>query len=414
MNIWILQTGEPLHCDGADVRPMRAMNLANKLIENGHNVIIWSSAFSHQSKSHRFKIYKKIKISDNLEIRLIPSPGYKRNISFARFYDHFILGWNLYKQLKLEKKYPDVAFLGYPPIEVAYSMSTWLRKKKIPYLLDVKDKWPHIIVKSFPNFLRPIARILLSPYYFMAKKTMKYAKGISAHVPGFIDWVLNFSKIKNSDNNKFFPLTAPKDEIEDAILNNAIKWWHDKGVFKNDTLKLIFIGSFSRAFDFQKIFSVSEKLSSLKCEFIICGNGDRDRELRSKAKKCKNVQIIGWIDRPKIIALSQIADAAIAPYINTDDFIVSIPNKIIDSLMLGLPIFSSLEGEVESLIKNYDVGYSYASEDQLIKSIEDYFQKDIFFRNQLSENAHSLYLSKFEFNEVYNELCSHLKKIVEQ
>ena len=77
MNIWILQTGEPLHCDGADVRPMRAMNLANKLIENGHNVIIWSSAFSHQSKSHRFKIYKKIKISDNLEIRLIPSPGIK-------------------------------------------------------------------------------------------------------------------------------------------------------------------------------------------------------------------------------------------------------------------------------------------------------------------------------------------------
>ena len=101
MNIWILQTGEPLHCDGADVRPMRAMNLANKLIENGHNVILWSSTFSHQSKFHRFKIYKKINISDNLEIRLIHSPGYKRNISFARFYDHFVLGLNLYKQLRV-------------------------------------------------------------------------------------------------------------------------------------------------------------------------------------------------------------------------------------------------------------------------------------------------------------------------
>ena len=48
MNIWILQTGEPLHSDGENARPMRAMNLANKLIENGHSVTLWSSAFSHQ------------------------------------------------------------------------------------------------------------------------------------------------------------------------------------------------------------------------------------------------------------------------------------------------------------------------------------------------------------------------------
>ena len=412
MNIWILQTGEPLHSDGENARPMRAMNLANKLIENGHSVTLWSSAFSHQIKSHRTKTYKKIKISNKLQIRLVPSPGYKKNISFSRFYDHCVMGWNLYRQLKLEKKYPDIAFIGFPPIEVAYAMSYWLKKRRIPYLLDIKDQWPHIIVKSFPYFIRPFARILLFPYFLIAKKTMKNAKAISAHVPGYIDWALNFSKKERSDNHKSFPLTVPKDNMEDELLITATKWWNDKGIFKNDSFKLIFIGSFSRAFEFDQIFDASKRLSNIKHEFIICGNGDRDKELRSKAENYNNIQIIGWIDRPKILALSKIADASIAPYKNTKDFVVSIPNKIIDSLMLGLPIFSSLKGEVASLIKNHNIGYFYENDEQLGKHIKYHIQKDKSFHNQISENANNLYLSKFEFNKVYDELCLHIENII--
>ena len=31
--IWIFQAGEPLHIDGSDSRPMRAMNLANFFVK---------------------------------------------------------------------------------------------------------------------------------------------------------------------------------------------------------------------------------------------------------------------------------------------------------------------------------------------------------------------------------------------
>ena len=50
MLVWILQTGEPLHIDGGAPRPMRAMNLSNKLVKAGHTVVLWSSAFDHQKK----------------------------------------------------------------------------------------------------------------------------------------------------------------------------------------------------------------------------------------------------------------------------------------------------------------------------------------------------------------------------
>ena len=85
MLVWILQTGEPLQIEGGAPRPMRAMNLSNKLVKAGHTVVLWSSAFDHQKKIHRSHNYKTIKVNNNLEIRLLPSSGYKKNMGFGNF-----------------------------------------------------------------------------------------------------------------------------------------------------------------------------------------------------------------------------------------------------------------------------------------------------------------------------------------
>ncbi len=86
-----------------------------------------------------------------MSIQLIDSSGYKSNVSLARLMDHAKLGLNLKKLLsKINKEdYPDAVFIGYPPIEPAYVMSKWLSKRNIPYIVDVKDKWPDIYFRCF-------------------------------------------------------------------------------------------------------------------------------------------------------------------------------------------------------------------------------------------------------------------------
>ena len=116
MRVWILQTGEPLHCDLGNPRPMRAMNLADALVKRGHQVVLWSSAFYHQEKTHRSLEAKVIKVSELLEIRLIPSCGYEANIGLKRLRDHFQLARNL-KKLLVGQNPPDVAFIGYPQLK---------------------------------------------------------------------------------------------------------------------------------------------------------------------------------------------------------------------------------------------------------------------------------------------------------
>ena len=65
MNIWIFQSGEPLHSDNDNSRPMRAMNLANTLVIKGHNVVIWSSAFYHQKKFKELNLTEKFLLTKN-------------------------------------------------------------------------------------------------------------------------------------------------------------------------------------------------------------------------------------------------------------------------------------------------------------------------------------------------------------
>ena len=163
LEVWVLQTGEPLHVDGQTARPMRAMNLADALIKKGHKVVLWSSAFYHQEKRHRETTFTAIQVNDKLEIRLIPSPGYYSNIGLKRLWDHAIMAKNLKRELAKISKKPDVAFLGYPPIEVAVVMGNWLKKNNVKFLLDIKDLWPSIFIDALPG---KVAKRLAELSYF--------------------------------------------------------------------------------------------------------------------------------------------------------------------------------------------------------------------------------------------------------
>jgi len=408
MKVWILQTGEPLHCDEGSPRPMRAINLSNKLVEAGHDVVLWSSAFSHQEKKHRTREFTVYKVNENLEIRLIPSCGYKKHIGLMRLIDHFQLALNLKKLLKRERVAPDIAFIGYPPIEAAAVMSKWLSKRGVPMVLDVKDLWPSMFVDAFPKMLQPIARIIFHPYFYLAKRTIRGADGISAMAPAFLKWVLKFADKKPTDSDKVFRLTSPISNISKSEVLLASKWRDAQGINANMPT-VLFVGSFMSVFDFNPIFETAKELKD--CQFVLCGDGDYLSELKNKTQGLDNVFFPGWVDRPKIEVLSDISIASLAPYKNIDNFMVNTPNKIVDSLLLGLPIISPLRGEVAKLIESNEVGFTYDDSRSLNNHIQLLINDDK-LQEQMSNNAKKLYNKEFEFNMVYDGLVQHLERMV--
>jgi glycosyltransferase involved in cell wall biosynthesis len=412
MNIWILQTGEPLQCDDDSPRPMRAMNLSNTLVSKGHNVIIWSSSFNHSKKTHRSKKFTSIVMNENLTINLISSFGYKKNISLARLFDHFILALNLRKALSLNQfEKPDVVFVGFPPIETAYVMLDWAKKNSIPSVIDVKDQWPQIFIEAFPSYLKSVAKVFFSIYFQMAKKSFELATVHCSMTSSYISWMAEIIH-DNKKKGIVVPLTTKRIEATDNEIAIAKDWWIENGVNLNNRRRFIFVGSLSPVFDFFLIQAIVQKFEDKKiaCQFVICGDGNSAIQIKELFAGYSNVLFPGWVDSVKIKVLADASSGSLAPYKNTIDFTNSIPNKIIDALALGLPIITSLDGVVKQLVLDNNIGFflNYENVEEVFENLQKMIiDSDLF--NKISNNCLKCYDRKFDYNFIYGNLVKELE-----
>jgi glycosyltransferase involved in cell wall biosynthesis len=129
-------------------------------------------------------------------------------------------------------------------------------------------------------------------------------------------------------------------------------------------------------------------------------------------KDLPNVFFPGWIDRPKTKSLAARSIGTIAPYKNMENFIFNLPNKVLDSLSLGLPVLSPLQGEVYEMIKKKKVGLSYGdvSGIPLYCCIENLINNPVLF-TELAANAKKLFNEEYAYSTVYTKLVEHLEKI---
>lgn len=410
MKVWILQTGEPLQIDESGLRPMRAINLSNILIENKHNVVVWSTDFDHFLKKHRFGKKKKIDFSKNLEFRILSSIGYKKNISFARLIDHIQIAFNLKRMLSKNDK-PDIAFIGYPPIEIAWVLAKWLKKNNVPFLIDVKDAWPELFIRAFPIRLQKFAKIFFIPQLYMMKYIFKNANGISAPTNEFLNWCLSRAGRKRNDFDQVNPLTSPQVNFnQEKILESDI-WLDSLNIKRDETFRVSFVGTLNSNYDFKPILSAAKELP---VEFVIAGEGPLYEELKIQCQSLSNVKILGWISMVQASRLLSRTNLVIIPLKDSFDFKLNITNKFYDAFLNSKPILTSLSGSVESLINKYNIGFKFdinnvADLTKVLKSI-------INERDQLvtkGNNARILFENEFSYNEVYSRLVSNLERLNE-
>lgn len=413
MLVWILQTGEPLHCDEGSPRPMRAMNLANALVARGHKVVLLSSKFYHQEKRHRNELSDMVVINESLVIHLIPSCGYKRNIGLGRLLDHAQLSLNLKRLLNLDRLgIPDVAFVGYPPIETAGVLLAWLKKHNVPSIIDVKDQWPSLFLEPIPRALRPLIKALLFPYFYYGRRALKNASSFSTMSRGYLDWMASFSGRSLRSSDLVVPLTAPKAVYTEHDILKSDKWWNEIGVSTLTNRRFSFVGSFMSVFDFSTIRDAALRFQEegVDCQFVICGDGDRADEIHSMMQGLNNIVFPGWIDAPKIASLARCSIGSLIPYKNIDNFILNIPNKVIDALAHGLPIITTLIGEVETLVEKEGVGIACnANTSQNMYTAMKLLLDNPEMQISMSKRALALYSEKFSSEMIYNNLVDALE-----
>ena len=414
MLVWILQTGEPLNCDGDQIRPMRAINLSKALVSKGHNVEIISTRFFHQEKRFREKMNNE-KIPGIIET-FVDSPGYKSNISIRRLFDHHILSFNLLINLLTRKEKPDIMFVGFPPIEWSLVSVFYSFLKSIPIVLDVKDLWPDIFwdKENISPLKKEFIKFLFLPYRIYSALIASFTDYITGPTELIAKYFKNnyqnklLSKIfKNKDPITFPSPIVPPKEDEQIKFNSQKK-------DPKECLNILFIGSLMSVYDFETVKKTIEILNKkkIKIQLFIAGRGGSEKYIKDIFDNMENVYFLGWINRKKAIKISSTCALALAPYKNIKNYELNLVNKYLDYMSLGLPVLSPLKGFSFELINEYEIGWNYPPKDSstLARIIIDIINSP----NQIkirSENALRLFKTNYSFEIVYDQLVDRLEKI---
>jgi len=412
MHIWVVTVGEPLPADPGDNRRLRTGILADMLAEAGHEVTWWSSTFNHQTKTHRFPGPTSLEVKPGLRLELLHAPGYKRNVSWER-HRHHALTASAFALAARQKPKPEVILCSLPTLELSLEAARLGKALSTPVVLDIRDLWPDVFLDLVPKPVRSMARVLLRPSYARLAEACRDADAVVGVTDEFVQWGLARGHRSKSAWDRSFPLAYPKATVSADAVQQARRTWQQRGVDPG-RFNVCFFGTFGRQFDIPTVIAAAKRLEakSDQLHFILCGDGEQLPAYRRAGHGLRNLTFPGWVSQAEIQGLMGVSSVGLAPYLNTANFVINLPNKPVEYLSAGLPIVTSLEGSLKNLIDTHGCGVAYGDRDsadlaeKLLQLSQD---RDLLAI--LSANAKALFERAFVAERVYPEMVAHLETI---
>lgn len=387
------------------VRKLRTAMLADKLIQRGHTVVFWSSAFDHIKKKWLFPKDTSLSVNKQLEIIALKGAGYKNNKSILRFIDHRIIAWKFKRTAPMMKR-PEIIVVSFPSYDLAYEATMFAKRNKIPVILDIRDEWPELFLFFVPKGVKTIFKLLLSYEFKIAKAAISAAGSLAASTSSLLEWGLNLAGRKASQDDKVFYLGS-KNIFKDSGKKTD-------GIFRGLKNKFVvtFVGTFSYANDLTVVMDCAEKLTGSDIFFVFAGTGDLFKRLKKRASGLSNVLLTGWLAEEEIYSLLRNSHLGICP---TTQIRSVIPNKVFLYLSAGLPILSSYEGELKEIINKYQIGFNYPLDnaEMLAGRIRSLYNDRALYKT-MSENALQVFNKMFDADKIYEDYVRHVESVAAQ
>ena len=97
IKVWLVNEGENLPEDDNNPRLQRMGLLAYEVEKLGAEVIWWQSTYNHYQKKFRCYEDKNVMLTDRMELKMLHSCGYTKNVSVKRMRHELGTARNFYK-----------------------------------------------------------------------------------------------------------------------------------------------------------------------------------------------------------------------------------------------------------------------------------------------------------------------------
>jgi len=384
---------------------MRTAMLADKLLERGHSVYWWASAFEHQRKMWISDESKAFRLSENFTIHVLKGCGYKTNISIRRYIDHLIIARKFRHRIQNSEP-PDLIIASTPCYHMAYEGFRYANRNKTPIVVDIRDLWPDIFLAPNWNSIFKLGlQMALRKDFKKVSTFLRNADALTAMSQGCLDWGLKKVGRTQSAKDRVFYLGYKRNRNENLSKRRD---------FSSPAKKMfLFIGTFGNSYELELILEAAKRFQDdgrrAVC-FTLAGTGQQYQEIKERAAKLKNVTLPGWLEEP---ALNQLLAAAWAGIVPCKSVIDAAPNKVFEYLSAGLPLISSLEGEVAEMIDRHMIGINYRSGDaeDLFNAINK-LASQAALREKMSANSHVFFKDHGDAENIYSDFADYIGNFV--
>ena len=403
MKIWLVNPFDSL--PGEYFREGRYASLSRILVKDGHRVVWWTSDFFHVNKAYRTKNTNPF---EGCHVNYIHVPMYKKNVSFSRLFNHWVYGKNFLELAEQTEELPDVIIASCPPIKSAANAIKFAHKYNIKCIVDIQDLWPELFEMVFPF---KVGKLVLFPL-------KKYVDNIYNSADAIMTVSQTYKKRAISACKKekpSFVLYLGVDlELFGKVDVNKISLLEKK---KKGQFWVTYIGTIGRCYDVKTILNTAEslKVSHRNIRFLIAGNGPQLNEMKTivKNKNLTNCRLLGFINFENMVALLKQSDIGLNAYVKKAKN--SFPNKVFDYMAAGLPIISSITGELENLLKAEQIGMQYTAGNAVsLTEAVLYLYKHSEYRRLLGENAQRFVKEKFDRGKEYSKVVDFLQNVVDK
>lgn len=391
MNIWLINPFDPL--PGEFFREGRYASLSRILVKNGHQVVWWTSDFFHANKSYRIKNTQPF---EGCKINYINVPRYKKNISFKRIYNHWVYGKRFLKLAGQENELPDVIIASCPPLGSAGKAIRFAHKYNIKCIVDVQDLWPEGL---------PLSEFLKGMFLFPVKK---YANSIYCNADGIICVAQEF--MDRVDRSRIFNSKCLVYLGIDLSVFDCLAKKSNSSCTKKKEFLVVYIGTGGRSYDIDTVLKTAKLLEkNNNVKFMFAGIGFMEKAVKNSS--LKNCYFLGLLEYEKLICLLKKSDVGLNPMVKKAKN--AFPNKVFDYMAAGLPILNSKEGELATVISQYNIGLQYESENPYsLKEKILWFYNNKEQKDKMACNSRRLVEEKFNRNIQYQKIINFIEKIV--
>lgn len=415
MRVWVIHIGEPIVGIDVGTRAGRCNMLCDALVRRGHEVTWWSSTFHHFRKAYRFPGSHVAAVRPGLTVRLLHgTPSYRRNASFRRLLNQRSIA-RQFKAAAAQSDPPDVICASLPTPELCEEAVRYGRLKGVPVIVDVRDIWPDLYLKTFSKPLRGLARLLLIPEYRRATRIFRGAAAITAVSRAYLGWALIHAQREPTPRDQVFHIGYPSTPAAGDIAAGAIEEFTSRHGIDLTVSIITFCGMFGVSYDLETMVECARLFQTEgrnDIQFVLAGDGDKAGALSRQAAGLGNLVFTGWLDQCSLRLLMAVTAIGLCAY--TPEALQSLPNKPFEYMAAGLPQISSLGGELEEILRQHRIGLQYAAGDA--RSLHDQIAvlvSDPETRRQMSLRARQVFQEYFDAALIYPALAAHLEQFAQ-